>query len=135
MKAVRELLLLMTCLWLGTTQAEARTDYLLHCSGCHLPDGSGMPPEVPSLRTGIGKLVSMPASRDYIARVPGASQVPISDAQLTAVLNWVLTTFNADSLPANLSPLTVDEVGRSRRNVLADPEKYRQQFWPRTANY
>ncbi len=94
-----------------------------------------MPPEVPSLQTEIGRLVTSAAGRDYIARVPGASQVPISDERLTAVLNWVLITFNADSLPGSFVPLTVDEVGRSRRNVLADPEKHRQQFWPDARSY
>ena len=131
---VRACLFLTTCLWLGFAQADPRADYLLHCGGCHLPNGAGVPPEVPSLQNEIGRLVASPAGRDYIARVPGASQVPISDAKLAEVLNWVLLTFNAQSLPAGFSALTADEVGRSRRNVLADPEKYRQQFWP-SRNY
>ena len=127
-------LFLTTCLWLGFAQADPRADYLLHCGGCHLSDGAGVPSAVPSLQNEIGRLVASPAGRDYIARVPGASQVPISDAKLAEVLNWVLLTFNAQSLPAGFSALTADEVGRSRRNVLADPEKYRQQFWP-SRNY
>jgi len=131
---VRAGLFLTACLWLGIAQADPRADYLLHCGGCHLPDGAGVPPEVPSLQDEIGRLVASAAGRDYIARVPGASQVPISDEKLAAVLNWVLFTFNAQSLPAGFPPLTADEVGRSRRNVLADPEKYRQQFWP-SPNY
>lgn len=132
---VRTGLLLTTCLWLGFAQANPRADYLLHCGGCHLPDGAGAPPSVPTLQNEIGRLVSIPAGRDYIARVPGASQVPISDAQLAAVLNWVLFTFNAQSLPAGFSPLTAEEVGRSRRNVLADPEKHRRQIWPELQTY
>ena len=132
---MRRLLLLTFCLCFGAAQADPRADYLLHCAGCHLPNGSGVPPAVPSLRNEIGRLVATPAGRDYIARVPGASQVPISDAKLTAVLNSVLTSFNSDSLPPDFVPLTVDEVGRSRRNVLADPEKYRQQLWPTKDKY
>jgi hypothetical protein len=132
---VRAGLFLTTCLWFGIVLADPRADYLLHCGGCHLPDGAGVPPEVPSLQAEIGRLVATPAGRDYIARVPGASQVPISDAKLAEVLNWVLFTFNAKSLPAGFSALTADEVGRSRRNVLADPEKYRQQFWPSSETY
>jgi cytochrome c553 len=53
--------------------ADPRSDYLMHCAGCHLADGSGLPPEVPSLAGPLGRIVSSPAGRDYVARVPGAA--------------------------------------------------------------
>ncbi|MEJ2013829.1 MAG: cytochrome c [Anaerolineales bacterium] len=74
--------------------ADERSDYLLHCAGCHRPDGTGLPPDVPSLVGPLGRIASSPAGRDYLARVPGAAQAPLTDAELAAVLNWVLAEFN-----------------------------------------
>jgi hypothetical protein len=54
----------------------------------------------------------------------------MSDEQLAAVLNWMLTEFNSSTLPENFKPLSAKEVSKSRSLVLADPLKYRAQFWP-----
>jgi hypothetical protein len=94
-----------------------------------LPNGEGVPPEVPSLRDELGKLVGIPGGRDYIVRVPGASQAPISDEELADVLNFVLTKFNGKTLASDFKPLTGPEVTASRRNILADPFKYRDELW------
>ena len=117
-----------------TTQAEAqaRFDYLLHCSGCHLRDGAGAPPEVPSLR-GMGRLVATPAGRAYIARVPEVAQAPLDDAALARLLNWVLQEFNATTLPAEFQPLDAAEVGAARKRVLADPLRTRETIVRRSS--
>lgn len=112
------------------SQADPRANYLLHCGGCHLTDASGAPPSVPSLVNTLGRIVASPEGRDYIVRVPGASQTPLSDAQLAAVMNWVLLTFNKETLPADFAPLSAREVGKSRSQVLADPQKMRETLWP-----
>ncbi|MEM7019417.1 MAG: hypothetical protein AAF512_19025 [Pseudomonadota bacterium] len=114
--------------------ADARFDYLLHCGGCHLANGRGAPPEIPTLRNELGKIVDSLAGRDYIARVPGSAQAPISDAALANVLNWILREFNAETLPKDFQPMSAEEVGRSRQNILADPLKHRQQLWPTGEN-
>jgi len=121
--------ILLLALW-AQAHADARSDYLLHCAGCHRPDGTGLPPDVPSLSGPLGQIVASPAGRDYLARVPGAAQAPLTDAELAAVLNWVLAEFNADTLPASFSPLQGEEVGASRARVLADPLKLRNEIWP-----
>jgi hypothetical protein len=109
----------------------ARVHYLLHCGGCHLADGRGVPPEVPSLRGELGRLAALPEGRRYLARVPGASQAPLSNAELAAVLNWVLVTFSEETLPSGFVPLSIDEVGNARSEVLADPLRERQRIWAR----
>jgi hypothetical protein len=119
----------------GTVAASPRSDFLLHCAGCHLPEGTGVPPEVPTLVDSLGVIAASDEGRDYIARVPGASQAPISDARLAAVLNWVLMEFNKETLPESFKPLTAREVGESRARVLSDPLKMRQELWPDTENY
>jgi hypothetical protein len=111
-------------------RADPRASYLLHCGGCHLPDGSGKPPFVPSLHNSLGKIVTDQNGRDYIVRVPGASQTPMSDKQLSIVLNWVLVEFNSATLPDKFRPLSEKEVANARSRVLADPLKYRKLFWP-----
>lgn len=64
-------------------------DYLLHCSGCHQPDGAGVPGLVPAL-SGLAPLLATPAGRDYLVRVPGVAQAALDDARLATLLNWVL---------------------------------------------
>ncbi len=113
----------------ATIQANPHVNYLLHCSGCHLPDGRGSPPEVPTLINDPGMLAGTPAGRDYLARVPGASQAPISDLELSEVLNYILLNFSGDVLAKDFVPMTEKEVARSRKNILADPLKYRDKLW------
>lgn len=108
--------------------AAARIDYLLHCSGCHRPDGGGAPPEVPSLRGPIGSIVGTPEGREYVVRVPEAAQAPLSDDALAAVLNWMLREFSAHTLPEGFRPLDAEEVGAARGRVLSDPLRARARL-------
>jgi len=113
-----------------SVHADPKVDYLLHCSGCHMPDGTGLSSAVPTLHDIMGRMVAEPEGRSYIVRVPGASQAPINDKKLTEVLNWMLTEFSSDTLPKNFKPLTVKEVKRARSQLLADPLKYRAELFP-----
>jgi mono/diheme cytochrome c family protein len=110
--------------------ADPKVDYLLHCSGCHMPDGTGLSNVVPTLHGVMGRMVADPAGRDYIVRVSGVSQAPINDEKLTDVLNWVLREFSSETLPDNFKPLTVREVKRARSQLLADPLRYRAELFP-----
>ena len=110
-------------------EADTRTDYLLHCGGCHLQDGTGAPDDVPSLRDTLGWIVSVPQGRESLARVPGASQSLLDDAKLAAVINWVLTEFNSATLTDDFRPLTAVEVGEARGDVLMNPLKLRAELW------
>jgi hypothetical protein len=120
--------LLLAALPLPATAAddEVRANYLLACRGCHLADGSGVPPEVPTLRNTLGPLAASAEGRDYLVRVPAVLQSRLSDEKLTEVLNWVLAEFNADTLPEDFKPLTTREVTAARKQVLADPIGYRR---------
>jgi len=109
--------------------ASPRINYLLYCTGCHAADGAGKPPNVPSLRDELGRMISVPEMRSYLVRIPGASQAPISDADLTDVINWLLHEFNSDTLPANFEEYSEEEVSTARKNILADPLKYRAEHW------
>lgn len=115
----------MLALFALQSQADPEVDYLLHCSGCHMPDGSGLLPVVPTLHDTPGRILARPGGRDYIVRVPGVAQAPISDRKLAEVLNWILIEFSSKTLPGDFEPLTVTEVRNSRSRLLADPLKYR----------
>ena len=109
--------------------ASPRINFLLYCSGCHRPGGEGKPPNVPTLHHELSRTRTVPQMREYLMRIPGATQPPINDAELTAVINWVLEEFNADTLPPGFEYLSVEEVTAARKNILADPLKYRSRYW------
>jgi mono/diheme cytochrome c family protein len=131
-------LALLTLVLLGQTAARAEqpaeVNYLLHCMGCHLADGSGGAPDVPDIRGEMGCLLSVEGGREYLVQVPGASQAPISDAELAAVVNYLLETFNADTLPADYAPLTEDEVAKWRDDWLPDVAAERKELMARLGN-
>ena len=108
--------------------ADVRSDYLLHCGGCHLPDGRGAPPKVPDFRNELSWLLTTQQGRDYLVQVPGASQAPVSDERLGQIVNWLLTEYNAETLPADFRPLTTEEVSAARRHVLTNPVESRREL-------
>jgi len=120
--------LALSALPAAAADEEVRANYLLACRGCHLADGSGVPPEVPSLQNTLGQFATNPEGRDYLVRVPGASQSRLNDAQLAEVINWVLTEFNVDTLPNDFQPFTATEVTLARKQILADPVKLRSSL-------
>lgn len=117
--------LALCCLSLGSIDAVAdpRINYLLHCAGCHLENGSGSPPDVPDMRETLGFLASSIEGRSYLVRVPGASYAPISDAALAEVINWMLENYELKQEGA--AHYTEEEVAASRRLPLYNPQALR----------
>lgn len=109
--------------------ASARINYLLYCTGCHGVSGEGSPPNVPTLVGELGEMIKVTEMRDYLVQIPGAASAPIDDIELTAVINWILHKFNADTLPEDFEDMTANEVSKARKDVLADPLKYRITHW------
>ena len=110
---------------------QARALYILHCGGCHRLHGDGALPQVPGLRDDLGKLIQVEGGRDYLVRVPGAAQSPISDGELQQIVNWILLEFNAETLPDDFTPLSLGEVRAARADILKDPLQYRRELWRR----
>lgn len=106
-----------------------RFDYLLHCGGCHLEDGSGDPPEVPDLRVDVAYMIGFEEGRAYLVQVPGSAQAPLSDAALAEVLNWLVDTYNPE-LEGAFERFDADEVARHRAVRLLDPKRARAALWP-----
>lgn len=107
---------------------EPKITYWLHCAGCHLLDGRGAPPEVPTLIEEPGRIAGLPGGREYLIRIPGVALAGIDDDRLASVLNYMLTAFSADTTPADFEPYTGDEVRPLRQRVYKDPLRRRSEI-------
>ncbi len=97
-----------------------RHDYVLHCAGCHKFDGTGSA-RIPDLH-GIADLLPHSGWREYVMRVPGVAQAPLSDTRLALLLDWVIERFgDGVSRPA----FSAAEVGRMRTRPFRDPLRAR----------
>jgi mono/diheme cytochrome c family protein len=112
----------VVCLCVGllgvpvAAEPPVREDYTLHCSGCHGRDATGTAGVAPTLH-GLRVLLDREGGREYLARVPGVAQAPLSDARLARLLNWVLSEFSG---VAPVPPYTADELGSLRKLPLRD---------------
>ena len=109
----------------GGAAEEPKVAYWLHCAGCHLLDGSGAPPEIPTLIVEPGVLAGLPGGREYLIRIPGVAQAAMDNARLAGVLNYMLEAFSPAELTRPFTPFSAEEVGRHRHRVLKDPLKAR----------
>ena len=103
-------------------------NYMHHCVGCHLPDGTGLPPDVPNLGVGFSYLVDSPEGRDFITRVPGVTGAPLPADELAELLNWMVQRFYPAG--AEHADFTAEEIQRGKRQPLHDPIKYRTELFP-----
>jgi len=118
--------------WGVSAHAETpQVDYLLQCQGCHRADGSGTPNSVPPLRDFVGRFLTVPGGREYLIRVPGSAQSPLDDAELAAVLNWMIERFGPAETSAAFTPFSAEEVARLRRPPLTDVESVRSDLLSR----
>lgn len=109
----------------------AKQNYMLNCQGCHLPDGSGSPGNVPKLNDFVGYFLHVPGGREFIAQVPGAANAPISNEELAGVMNWMLLNFSAKELPTPFKPYSADEIGELRKAPLVEVDQRRGELLTR----
>ncbi|MEC7803738.1 MAG: hypothetical protein VX533_02680 [Pseudomonadota bacterium] len=105
-----------------------RINYMIHCMGCHLIDGTGSPPDVPSLPQHLGQFLLVEGGREYLIQVPGTAYSPLSDAETAEVLNWMLETFARNQLSDDFVPYTANEVAQHRSQALTDVNTIRDQL-------
>ena len=73
----------------------------------------------------VGYFLHVPGGREFIIRVPGAANAPISNQELADVMNWFLLNFSAAQLPGDFKPYTAKEVGKLRTDPLVDVNEIR----------
>lgn len=123
-------LMVLSAGWTSPVAAEQERvnppafSYLLHCSGCHIEDGSGDPPEVPDLRKNLDKLLKSATGRGYMLRVPGVTDTPITPQEMADLMNWLITEFYPELEDFRL--ISAEEVIRGRATRLANPLEVRQ---------
>lgn len=97
------------------TVTKPAADYLLNCGGCHGILGSSSDRAVPSLRGQVDAFLCLPEGREYIVRLPNVAFAPLSDVDLAALMNFVVSL---GGLSSDRSPYTAAEVGALRRRPL-----------------
>jgi len=108
-------------------EPDAYTLYAVRCMGCHQRDGAGMG-SIPKLRDFVGNFLRVPGGREFLVQVPGVAQSSLSDAELAAVLNWMLTEFSSDLLPEDFQPYSGEEVAGYRPGRLVDVDPVRARL-------
>lgn len=119
---------------------DGKAVYDAHCAACHQPDGAGALGLAPPLAGTLGKRMAVPAGRQYLTGIvlsglagkleskgviyeglmPAWPQ--LTDGELAAVLNHVLTSFNAADLPAGHQPILAEELAAPRARKLSARE-------------
>ena len=98
---------------------QPRVNFQLQCMGCHHADGAGEEGRVPSVRRTLVPFSLLAEGRDFVMRVPGVAQAPLSDAEIAALLNWMVRNLSDVPVPAAFADYTADEVGGARHRPLA----------------
>ncbi len=101
--------------------------YMLNCMGCHGSKGQGVKGVSPSL-IGIGNFLKVPGGRAYLIKAPDVRQSALTDAQVAAVMNWVLENFSRKSLPGKFAPYTPSEVHGYRAAPLPEFARTRKRL-------
>jgi hypothetical protein len=107
---------------------EPKVNYQLQCQGCHLADGSGQSGRVPSFRGTLILLSMNSEGRDFVVRVPGVAQSPLSDSDTAALLNWMARHLCDVALPADFKDYTTEEVRALRSRPLSQVADTRREL-------
>jgi hypothetical protein len=110
---------------------EPRVNYEIQCMGCHLADGTGEGGRVPSVRRMLVPFSMIAEGREFVLRVPGVAQSPLTDADIAAVLNWMARNLSDAPLPAGFRDYSAGEVHALRGRPLAQVAEARQKLLAR----
>jgi hypothetical protein len=108
---------------------EPLVNYQLRCMGCHLPDGSGQTDRVPSVRRSLLLFSATAQGRNYVARVPGVAQSPLSDQETAALLNWMARNLSDEKMPSDFIAYSAAEIHELRAHPLAQVRALRARLW------
>lgn len=107
---------------------RARVNYMLHCQGCHLPDGRGFPGRVPDMRYTLTPLLHVEGGREFIVQVPGTSTSALQSDELAELLNWMIDEFPMQSPDNSVADFTAEEVEGLRKTPLVNVTETRSNF-------
>lgn len=108
---------------------SASNNYILHCSGCHGPDGAGTRAGgIPSL-TLVKTFTGDSEGRKYLLQVPGVAYSGLSNKDIASVLNYVVARWGQPNIP--FQSFTTAEVDRLRATDIEDIVSYRRNLTKR----
>ena len=108
---------------------RARVNYILNCQGCHGPDGAGSADgDVPRMKDFLGNFLSVKGGREFLIRVSGVANAPLTDASIAELLNWTLHTQSPGQIPTNFLPYSESDISEWRRRPLDDVAHTRQKL-------
>lgn len=100
-------------------EARARTNWMLHCQGCHQADARGSEAaRTPAMAGEVSRFLSVEGGRAYLTRVPGVANAGLPNDQLAELLNWTLATFDGAHLPGSFEPFAPEELAVGRQAPL-----------------
>jgi len=117
---------------IGSAHATDENSFITRCATCHQQNAQGLPGMYPPLADSIGNELRLKHGREYLIEVvlngmAGSIEVKgttytglmpefssLSDNEIAATLNQVLTKFNAGELPKDFTPITAAEVHTAR---------------------
>lgn len=108
--------------------AHSRSLYMIHCQGCHLPQGDGAVNRVPNMKHYLGNFLKISGGREFLIQVPGSANAPMNDYDLAQLINWMLNSFSPKLLADDWQPYTAEEVRQYRRDVLTEVVVNRQNL-------
>jgi cytochrome c oxidase subunit 2 len=132
----------------AAAQADGEVDgeavYAAHCASCHQANGQGVAGAFPPVAGHAGELVAQ-QGRDYLPllllyglqgpiQVGGTTyngQMPawqqLSDEELAAVTNYIVTTWDEGQAPASFEPYTADAFAEARGQGLTADDVYERR--------
>ena len=118
--------------WIGSARATDQNSFNTRCATCHQQNARGLPGIYPPLADSLGNELRSKHGRLYLIHVvlngmAGSIEIngttyaglmpefaSLSDDEIAATLNQVLTKFNAGELPKDFTPITAVEVHAAR---------------------
>lgn len=98
--------------------ARAKLNWLMNCQGCHGVKGEGSPGGAPAMPGVVAKFLTVEGGRQYLAQVPGVANAPLSDEELSDLMNWMINRFACGFLPDDVSRFSATEIATLRDDVL-----------------
>lgn len=112
--------------------APVANKYALFCGGCHGLDGKGeIEADVPMLPPRIGAFLYDEEGASYMVNVGGVMSAGISDQDAADIMNYVITSFGAESVPNSTYRFTAEQVAKLRENPPEDLVKLRRDIGKR----
>ncbi len=103
------------------SQGNPRLDYMLQCQGCHGADGGPrLDADIPTLIDLVPRFLTSEEGREFLLRVPGVSQAPLSNEAVARLMNWLLENYRSSDEAPHFTPYLASEVERARKSAPLD---------------